>query len=215
MTEPEPQLLAARGINELRKQTIDPSDKREVQLGVGLSSISEDKRLLARAWRFVASPGVLAITVGVVLLIWPDVTDLIGLVGAFALVAGLRALMIGAFTSPVGAGRQGWAVVEGAIGVAVGALVFVRPGLSARALLCAVAAWLIAAGFLELAAARPSKQSRLPPPTGVGARALMQRVVDRIKRPFFDLGALGVIAVVELDRLWRKAMNALAEPTNR
>src|SRR5262249_51930535 len=85
MTEPDSQLLAERGINELRKQTIDPSDRREFQLGVGLTSSSEDTRLLARAWRVVASPGVLAIAVGVVLLIWPDVTDLIGLVGAFAL----------------------------------------------------------------------------------------------------------------------------------
>ncbi len=138
------------------------------------SQITEGERLLGRSWKVVASPGVLAIVVGVVLLVWPEVTALIGLFGAFALVAGLRTVMIGAFTGPVRAGRRGWVVVEGVLGVAVGVLVFVRPGLSTLALLYGIAAWVIAAGMLELVAA-------FAPPFG-GGRSLLLVLAHRVRR---------------------------------
>jgi len=42
----------------------------------------------------------------------------------------------------------------------------------------------------------------------------MNRALARLQRLFFDAVALGLIAIVELDRVRRRALNALAEPTN-
>ena len=52
---------------------------------------------------------------------------------------------------PVGALSAAWLVVEGLLGVAVGVVVFVWPGLSALGLLYAIAAWAIASGVFEFA----------------------------------------------------------------
>ncbi len=112
--------------------------------------LQDDERALANVWKVTATRGALAVALGVVILVWPNLglTTLIALFGAFALVTGLTTIA-GAFDLPARQGERAWLVVEGLLGVATGVVVFVWPGLSAVALLYAIAAWAIAVGMLQ------------------------------------------------------------------
>ncbi len=105
---------------------------------------------LDHIWKVTALRGALAIVFGAVILIWPNIglVTLIALFGAFALVSGLTTIA-GAFDLPGRGGERAWLVVEGLLGVAAGIAVLVWPGLSAVALLYAIAAWAIAVGMLQ------------------------------------------------------------------
>jgi uncharacterized membrane protein HdeD (DUF308 family) len=115
------------------------------------AQLQEGEQTLARIWKATALRGILGIAFAVVILIWPSIglTTLIALFGAFALVSGVSAIA-GAFRLPIQRGRRVWLVVDGLLGVAVGVVVFVWPGLSALGLLYAIAAWAIAFGIFEL-----------------------------------------------------------------
>jgi len=114
--------------------------------------LHEGERTLAHIWRATALRGVAAIAFAFLILIWPSIglTALIALFGAFALVSGL-ATIVGAFSVPTPGNRRVLLVIEGLLGVAVGVVVFIWPGLSALGLLYAIAAWAIAIGILEIA----------------------------------------------------------------
>ena len=125
--------------------------------------LQDGERALAHIWKVTALRGALAIAFAVVILVWPNIglTALIALFGAFALVSGV-ATIVGAFSAP-DSGRltARWLVVEGLLGIAVGVVVFVWPGLSALGLLYAIAAWAIATGVFEIAPrVRPPAQRR-------------------------------------------------------
>lgn len=114
--------------------------------------LHESEQKLAHIWKAMALRGSVGIAFSVVILIWPSIglTALIALFGAFTLVWGL-ATIGGAFSAPLPGSRRAWLVVEGLLGVAVGIVVFIWPGLSALGLLYAIAAWAIAIGFSEIA----------------------------------------------------------------
>jgi len=114
--------------------------------------LHEGELTLAHIWRATALRGAVAITFAFLILIWPSIglTALIALFGAFALVSGL-ATIVGAFSVPTPGNRRVLLVIEGLLGVAVGVVVVIWPGLSALGLLYAIAAWAIAIGILEIA----------------------------------------------------------------
>jgi uncharacterized membrane protein HdeD (DUF308 family) len=114
--------------------------------------LQEGERTLAHIWKAMAFRGAIAIAFSAVIVIWPKIglTALIALFGAFALVSGI-ATIVGAFNVPLPGKRRAWLVVEGLLGVAVGIVVFIWPGLSALGLLYAIAAWAIATGIFEIA----------------------------------------------------------------
>jgi uncharacterized membrane protein HdeD (DUF308 family) len=114
--------------------------------------LHEGERTLAHIWRATALRGAVAIAFAFLILIWPSIglTALIALFGAFALVSGL-ATIVGAFSAPTPGNRRVLLVIEGLLGVAVGVVVVIWPGLSALGLLYAIAAWAIAIGILEIA----------------------------------------------------------------
>jgi uncharacterized membrane protein HdeD (DUF308 family) len=116
--------------------------------------LQEGERTLAHIWKLTALRGVSAIAFAVVILIWPSIglSALIALFGAFALVSGV-ATIAGAFNLPMRGGHRAWLVFDGLLGIAVGVVVFVWPGLSALGLLYAIAAWAIALGMFEIALA--------------------------------------------------------------
>jgi uncharacterized membrane protein HdeD (DUF308 family) len=113
--------------------------------------LKEGERLLARIWKVTALRGVLAIAFAVVILIWPSIglTALIALFGAFALVSGVGTIA-GAIRIPMERRQRIWLVIDGLLGVAVGIVVFIWPGLSALGLLYAIAASAIAIGIFEI-----------------------------------------------------------------
>jgi uncharacterized membrane protein HdeD (DUF308 family) len=110
--------------------------------------------MLARYWWVVLLRGLAAIAFAILAFVWPGITlaSLILLFGAFALVDGIFSL-IGAI-----AGRredEAWwiGVLRGVIGIGIGVLTFVNPAITALALVLYIAAWALASGILEIAAA--------------------------------------------------------------
>ncbi|MCX6047254.1 MAG: HdeD family acid-resistance protein [Chloroflexi bacterium] len=104
---------------------------------------------LARNWWLLAIRGIAAILFGIGAFLWPGLTlsVLILLVGAYALVDGLFALIAG-----VGA-RRWLMALEGLAGIILGVLTFVWPGITAFALLYFITTWSIITGIFEIAAA--------------------------------------------------------------
>jgi uncharacterized membrane protein HdeD (DUF308 family) len=111
-------------------------------------------RALGRVWWLVLLRGIAAIVFGMLAWAWPGAT-LITLVlfwGAYALVDGVAALWAGWQTKD--AGRPMWQIVlVGLLGIAAGVFTFVSPGITAIALLFLIAAWAIATGVFQIAAA--------------------------------------------------------------
>ena len=109
---------------------------------------------LARNWLTVALRGAIAIIFGLAALFWPDITltALIFIFAAFVLVSGVL-LAIAAFRDGL-THTHGWLMLlEGAIGIAVGIMAFIWPGITALVLLYLIAAWAIVTGVLEIIAA--------------------------------------------------------------
>jgi uncharacterized membrane protein HdeD (DUF308 family) len=113
--------------------------------------LKEGERALANSWKMTALRGALAIAFAVVILIWPSIglSTLIALFGAYPLVSGAATLVV-AFRLRIRGGQRAWLVFDGLLGIAVGVVVFIWPGLSALGLLYAIAAWAIASGAFEI-----------------------------------------------------------------
>ncbi len=110
--------------------------------------------LLARRWWLIALRGVAAIIFGLLAITLPGITlaTLIILFGAYAFVDGIFAVI-----HALGGGDESesmWLLLlEGLLGIGVGLITFFEPGLTAVALLFYIAAWNLATGVLEIAAA--------------------------------------------------------------
>jgi uncharacterized membrane protein HdeD (DUF308 family) len=105
---------------------------------------------LAKNWWLLLLRGIAAIAFGILALAWPGLTllTLILLYGAFALTDGAIAI-IAAIAGGAPAGRW-WLAIVGIFGVAVGALTFMLPGMTALILLFTVAGWAIATGVFQI-----------------------------------------------------------------
>jgi uncharacterized membrane protein HdeD (DUF308 family) len=110
--------------------------------------------LLARNWWALASFGFVAVLFGVAAFAWPGLTlvALTLLFGVYALVDGAFAVVAAIRGDP--RGLPWWALlIEGLLGLAAGVLTLLWPGLTALALLYLIAAWAVATGVFEIAAA--------------------------------------------------------------
>jgi len=158
--------------------------------------LHEGERTLAHIWKAMAFRGVVAIAFAVVILAWPGigVTTLIALFGAFALVSGV-ASVAGAFGTPMAGNRRAGLVLEGLLGIAVGVVVFIWPGLSALGLLYAIAAWAIAIGITEigLSFTLPLSGSRS---VLVGLSGLLSIAFGAIMFAKPGAGAIAVLALI-------------------
>jgi uncharacterized membrane protein HdeD (DUF308 family) len=105
--------------------------------------------LVSRHWWMLALRGVAAIVFALFAYFWPGLTlfALVILFGVYALADGIMAAVVGA--------RAHWwtVMVFGLIGIAAGVIAFLRPGITALALLSLIAAWAIIRGVLEITAA--------------------------------------------------------------
>jgi uncharacterized membrane protein HdeD (DUF308 family) len=112
-------------------------------------------KTLKRSARMLALAGIASLAFGVIVLAEPGLSlvALIALFGAYALVSGLFTL--GAGLEHLAARRTDWVpyVLGGLAGIAAGGITFVRPGITALALLYLIAGWAIVSGALEIPAA--------------------------------------------------------------
>jgi len=105
---------------------------------------------LAKNWWLLLLRGIAAIAFGVLALAWPGLTllTLILLYGAYALADGVLSI-IAAITGSAPAGRW-WLAIVGLVGIAVGALTFMLPGMTALILLLTMGGWAIATGIFQI-----------------------------------------------------------------
>jgi uncharacterized membrane protein HdeD (DUF308 family) len=109
--------------------------------------------VLARNWWMLALRGLAALVFGLLTLFNPAIT-----LGVLVLFFGAYALVYGMFTIFAAvANRKGeryWVALlaGGILSVVIGALTFLRPGVTAIALLYLIAAWAIVTGLFELIA---------------------------------------------------------------
>ncbi len=108
---------------------------------------------MARVWWAFMLRGLLAVVVGAILLLFPQI-GLPSLILAFAvwMIVDSVAELIGAWRTR--GQKQWWAgILEGIAGIGVGLIAIIVPGITALALLFLVAAWAILTGVLEIVAA--------------------------------------------------------------
>lgn len=107
--------------------------------------------ILTRNWWALAIRGVFAVIFGVLAFAMPSVTlaALVLLFGAYAIADGVFAI-IAAVKASGGANRWWWLVLEGILSIAVGALAFLMPGITALFLLYLIAFWAILTGAFEI-----------------------------------------------------------------
>jgi uncharacterized membrane protein HdeD (DUF308 family) len=107
-------------------------------------------RDLARNWWLILLRGIAAIAFGVLAFVWPGITlvTLALLYGAFALVEG--ALALAAAVAGGSPAPRWWLVIVGLLGVAVGVLTIMMPGMTALLLVLLVAGWAIATGIMQI-----------------------------------------------------------------
>ncbi|WP_414751926.1 HdeD family acid-resistance protein [Anabaena sp. CCY 9910] len=116
---------------------------RNKSLGVG--------KRLTRNWWTVVARGAIAIIFGLVALCWPILTlkSLVYLFGSFWLLGGIL-LAIAAFQDRLQDNHSKLLLLEGIIGIGVGAIAFIYPGITAFVLLYLIAAWAIFTGIFEI-----------------------------------------------------------------
>ena len=105
---------------------------------------------LARYWWLILLRGIAAIIFGMLAFIWPGIT-LVTLVlfwGAFTLVDGILALAHAIMGGNVGS--RWWLALIGVLGIIVGLLTFLMPGVTALVLLVFIATWAIVLGVFQI-----------------------------------------------------------------
>lgn len=110
--------------------------------------------LLAKNWWAFLLRGILALIFGIAAVFFPESAflTLVLLFGAFAFVDGVFAI-ISAFSSNAKSENWWWIIIEGILGITVGALTVFQPASMATALLFIIAAWAIVGGVFEIVTA--------------------------------------------------------------
>lgn len=115
---------------------------------------------LARNWWTLILRGAIAIIFGLVALAWPTLTltALVYLFATFWLAGGVL-LAIAALREHLHDTHNWLLLLEGIVGIAVGMLAFIWPGVTAFVLLYLIAAWAIVTGILEMITALQLRQA--------------------------------------------------------
>jgi uncharacterized membrane protein HdeD (DUF308 family) len=124
---------------------------------VGLVSAFSGAQPTERGWLVFSS--LLGIAVGVLVLVWPNISALalLYVIGAYAVALGIIAIG-GAFYLPLDGGDTALLVVSGLVSIAFGVVMFARPGDGALVLLTLIAAFALVNGITEVVVAIGGKR---------------------------------------------------------
>lgn len=110
--------------------------------------------VLSRYWWAFVVRGIVAILFGILAYVWPGITltTLIILFGAFAFVDGIF-LIIKTIGNWGGREDRWLLLLEGLLGIGIGSLAFLAPGVTTLILVFYIAVWSLSTGVLEIATA--------------------------------------------------------------
>ena len=110
-----------------------------------------------RGWLILSS--LLGIAVGIVVLVWPNISALalLYVIGAYAVVLGLIAIY-GAFALPIDGGDTALMILSGLVSIAFGVVMFANPNDGALVVLALISAFFLIAGITELVVAIGGKR---------------------------------------------------------
>jgi uncharacterized membrane protein HdeD (DUF308 family) len=133
-----------------------PEQEFRRRSGAALKNQRRDKImfLLTQNWWALVIRGIFALIFGILAFVLPGITlrALVLLFGAYAIVDGLFAIV--ASMDAKGTEKKWWALlIEGILGIAVGVMTFMWPGVTALTLLYLIGFWAIATGVFEIAEA--------------------------------------------------------------
>ncbi len=119
---------------------------------------SDRPRSLTRNWWAVALRGLAGILFGIIAFVSPGISlaALVLLFGAYAFADGV--LSIVSAVRRRGADRWWLLLLQGIVGIGAGVVTWLWPGITAIALLFVIAAWALAGGALQVAAAIPLRK---------------------------------------------------------
>ena len=102
-----------------------------------------------RGWLIFSS--LLGIAVGIMVLVWPDISALalLYVIGAYAIGLGIIAIG-GAFWLPIGGGDTALLILSGLVSILFGIVLFAKPGDGALVTLALIAAFALIVGVTEL-----------------------------------------------------------------
>jgi uncharacterized membrane protein HdeD (DUF308 family) len=139
--------------------------------------------------------GLASVVFGVMILAWPGISvyALTIVFGAYTLATGI--IEFGTAFTAQGKEERGWLILRGLLGITVGVLVFVWPGISALALLYVIGAYAVALGVLAVGAAfrLPLEGRDKAPMILTGFTAILFGIVIFAKP---GAGALAVLALI-------------------
>jgi len=109
---------------------------------------------LSRYWWAFVVRGIIAVLFGILAYAWPGITlaTLVIFFGAYILIDGIL-LIVKAIASWSGREDRWLLLLEGLLGIGIGIITFVAPGVTAIGLVLFIAAWSLATGVLEIATA--------------------------------------------------------------
>ncbi len=124
---------------------------------VGLATIISGTVKEGRGWLIVSS--LLSVAVGVIVLVWPDISALalLYVIGAYAVAIGIITIG-GAFLLPLNGGDSALLVLSGLVSILFGIVMFAKPGDGALVLLALIAAFALVTGVSELVVAIGGKR---------------------------------------------------------
>jgi uncharacterized membrane protein HdeD (DUF308 family) len=123
-------------------------------MGAGTERKTKMLEMLSHYWWAFVVRGIFAILFGILAYAWPGITlaTLIIFFGAYVLIDGI--LLAIKTIGKWGERDDRWLLLlEGLLGIGTGVITFVAPGITAVALIFFIAAWSLATGVLEIAAA--------------------------------------------------------------
>jgi uncharacterized membrane protein HdeD (DUF308 family) len=102
-----------------------------------------------RGWLIFSS--LLGIAVGIMVLVWPDISALalLYVIGAYAIALGILAIG-GAFWLPISGGDTALLILSGLVSILFGIVMFAKPGDGALVTLAVIAAFALVTGITEL-----------------------------------------------------------------